>query len=48
VRKSERWVRRRYADVVHFDEPDRGGHFGALEHPQAFVAGVRETFRSLR
>jgi len=48
VRKSERWVRRRYGDVVHFDEPDRGGHFGALEHPDAFVAGVRATFRGLR
>lgn len=46
--KSRRWVERRYTDVVHFGEPDRGGHFAALEQPDLFVDEVRATFRTLR
>lgn len=48
MRASRRWVDRRYANVVHFGEPERGGHFAALERPGLFVEEVRATFRGLR
>lgn len=47
VRKSQRWVERRYSNVVHFNELEVGGHFAALEQPALFVDEVRTTFRSL-
>lgn len=48
TQKSQRWVERRYRNVVHFGQPDRGGHFPALEQPELFVEELRATFRSLR
>jgi len=48
VRKSRRWIERRYNDVIHFNDLPRGGHFLALEEPDLFVEEVRTTFRSLR
>lgn len=48
VRKSRRWIERRYGNVVHFNEPDRGGHFAALEQPGALVDEIRATFVRLR
>jgi microsomal epoxide hydrolase len=48
VRLSRRWAERRFANLVHFNELDRGGHFAAMENPAAFVGEVRSTFRSLR
>lgn len=47
VRKSRRWLERRYTDVVHFGEPAAGGHFGALEQPGPFVDEVRATFAAI-
>ena len=48
LRLSRRWAERRFARLIHFGEPDRGGHFAALEHPAAFTDEVRTTFRALR
>ena len=48
VRKSRRWLERRYSNIVHFNELHAGGHFTALEQPEAFVNDVRATFRTLR
>jgi pimeloyl-ACP methyl ester carboxylesterase len=48
VRKSRRWLERRYGNVVHFNELPAGGHFAALEQPDGFVEDVRATFRTLR
>lgn len=48
VRLSRRWAERRFAKLVHFNEPEHGGHFAAMENPEAFVADVRATFRALR
>ena len=48
IRLSRRWAERRFANLVHFNELDRGGHFAALEQPAAFVDEVRATFRSIR
>lgn len=48
VRVSQRWAESRFANLIHFNELDEGGHFAALEQPDAFVDEVRMTFRSLR
>ncbi|WIB13251.1 hypothetical protein [Curtobacterium sp. MCPF17_052] len=48
VRRSRRWAERRYADLVHFNEVARGGHFALLEQPELLVADIRATFRRLR
>lgn len=48
IRKSRRWIERRFPALVHFDELDAGGHFAALEQPTGFVASVRATFAGLR
>ena len=48
VRKSQRWVERRYTDLVRFTELPAGGHFTAWEQPDLFVQEVRETFRRMR
>jgi len=48
VRLSKRWAERRFANLVHFNEPEHGGHFAAMEQPVSFVDEVRQTFRALR
>ncbi|TWH74848.1 microsomal epoxide hydrolase [Modestobacter roseus] len=48
VRKSRRWVERRYTDLLHFDQVAAGGHFAALEQPELLVEEIRTTFRRLR
>ncbi len=48
IRLSRRWAERRFANIVHFNELTRGGHFAAMENPKAFVEELRSTFRSLR
>lgn len=46
-RPSRRQAERRFPHLVHWHEPDRGGHFGAWEQPDLFVAGLRATARAL-
>lgn len=46
-RPSRRWAERRFVDIVHWSEPARGGHFGAWEQPEIFVAEVRALARAL-
>ena len=48
MRASRRWLDKRYTNVVHFNELDKGGHFAAMEQPAAFADEVRASFRSLR
>jgi pimeloyl-ACP methyl ester carboxylesterase len=48
VRRSRRWAERRYANLVHFNEVARGGHFALLEQPELLVADIRATFRNIR
>ena len=48
MRASRRWLDRRYANIVHFNELERGGHFAALEQPAIFAQEIRASFRSLR
>jgi pimeloyl-ACP methyl ester carboxylesterase len=37
-----------FTDLRRWDEHDRGGHFAALEQPEALVGDLRELFRELR
>jgi pimeloyl-ACP methyl ester carboxylesterase len=47
-RPSRRWAARRYPDIRHWSEHDRGGHFPALEAPDLLVNDLRTFFRHLR
>jgi epoxide hydrolase len=47
-RPSRRWATRRFVDIRHWNELDRGGHFAAWEQPDLFVDEVRAFFRLLR
>jgi pimeloyl-ACP methyl ester carboxylesterase len=47
-RPSRRWAQRRFTDIRHWNELDRGGHFAAFEQPEAFVDEVRSFFRLVR
>jgi pimeloyl-ACP methyl ester carboxylesterase len=47
-RPSRRWAARRFLDIRHWNELDRGGHFAAFEQPELFVEEVRAFFRLVR
>jgi epoxide hydrolase len=47
-RPSRRWAERRFSDIRHWNELDRGGHFAAFEQPELFVDEVRSFFRLVR
>jgi len=47
-RPSRRWTEPYFTDIRHWGEPERGGHFAALEQPEAFVREVRAAFAHLR
>ena len=47
-RTSERWARKHFPDLVHFDVLNRGGHFAAFEQPEVFVDQVRSCFRKMK
>ena len=47
-RPSRRWAEKRFRDIRHWNELDRGGHFAAFEQPELFVDEVRTFFRLLR
>jgi pimeloyl-ACP methyl ester carboxylesterase len=45
---SRRWVERRFRDLRHYNQLDRGGHFAAFEQPELFVEELRAFFRHVR
>jgi epoxide hydrolase len=47
-RPSRRWAERRYTDIRHWNELDRGGHFPAFEQPKLFVNELRAFLRHIR
>ena len=47
-RASRRWAERRFKNLIHWNELDKGGHFAAFEVPETFVKEVRNCFRQLR
>ena len=49
INKSpRRWAERVFRNIVHWNEVERGGHFGAFEQPDIFVREVRDCFRHAR
>ena len=42
------WAERAYPKLIHYNKLAKGGHFAAWEQPQAFVAELRTSFKSLR
>jgi epoxide hydrolase len=45
-RPSRRWAQRRFANIVYWNQPGRGGHFAAWEQPGLFIDEVRAAARS--
>jgi epoxide hydrolase len=46
-RPFRRWAEPRFPSIVHWGEPERGGHFGAWEQPGLFIAEVRAVAQAL-
>jgi pimeloyl-ACP methyl ester carboxylesterase len=44
-RPSRRWAQRRFANIVHWNQPASGGHFAAWEQPALFTGEVRAVAR---
>ena len=47
-RPSRRWAERNFANIIHWNEADKGGHFAAFEQPELFVTELRNCFRKIR
>lgn len=47
-RPSRRWAQRVFPDLRYWNELDKGGHFAALEQPEAFTGEVQSAFRAFR
>jgi len=45
---SRRWAENSYANIIHWNDLDKGGHFVAFEQPELFTQELRQCFRSLR
>jgi pimeloyl-ACP methyl ester carboxylesterase len=48
MRASRRWADKRYRNIIHWNELEKGGHFAAFEQPETFVDEVRTCFRKVR
>lgn len=44
----ESWARQAYPKLIFYKKHDKGTHFAAWEQPEAFVADLREAFKTLR
>jgi pimeloyl-ACP methyl ester carboxylesterase len=47
-RAPRSWVEKSYANLIYFNEVDKGGHFAAWEEPELFATEMRAAFGSLR
>lgn len=47
-RPSRRWAEQHFANIIHWNEADKGGHFAAFEQPQLFVTELRDCFRKMQ
>jgi epoxide hydrolase len=45
-RPSRRWAQGRFANIVYWNEPGRGGHFAAWEQPSLFTGEIRAVARN--
>ena len=48
IRAPRAWAERRYPNIVHWREFERGGHFAALEAPDLLAEDLRDFFRRFR
>jgi pimeloyl-ACP methyl ester carboxylesterase len=46
-RPFRRWAEPRFPSILHWGEPERGGHFGAWEQPELFNSEVRAVAEAL-
>jgi pimeloyl-ACP methyl ester carboxylesterase len=42
------WAEKAYPKLIHYNKPDKGGHFAAWEQPELFTAEMRAAFKSVR
>jgi pimeloyl-ACP methyl ester carboxylesterase len=42
------WAEKAYPKLIHYNRPDKGGHFAAWEQPALFTAEMRTAFKSVR
>lgn len=47
-RSSRRWAEKKFKNLVHWNELEKGGHFAAFEQPEVFVDELRTCFRNMR
>ena len=47
ITPSRRWAEQRFKDLRHWGEPEKGGHFAAMEVPELFVQEVRSCFGAM-
>jgi hypothetical protein len=45
-RPFRRWAKRRFTNIVYWNQPGRGGHFATWEQPSLFIGEVRAVARS--
>ena len=48
VTPVRKWMETGYANITHWSEMPKGGHFAAFEQPDLFVKEVRDCFRKIR
>jgi len=48
IRISRRWAEKRFSNLIHWNEMDKGGHFAAFEQPELFIEELRNCFRQMR
>lgn len=48
MRTSRRWAEQRFSNIIHWNEMDEGGHFAALEQPEALIEELRTCFCGFR
>jgi len=47
-RASRRWADKRFSNIIHWNQLDKGGHFAAFEQPETFVNELRTCFAQIR
>ena len=47
-RASRRWGEKRFSNIIHWNQLDKGGHFAAFEQPDTFVDELRTCFGQVR
>ena len=48
VTPVRKWMEANYANITHWSEMPKGGHFAAFEQPEPFIRAVRDFFQKIR